>query len=86
MQRVDGCIAVLGVGAGKIPLEVLLAERERRDVVSGVDLFKMIDIAEHLIVAMIDDLVRIVRDSLTLGSVPSLLSYFQNRLDGNAIG
>jgi 4-hydroxy-2-oxovalerate/4-hydroxy-2-oxohexanoate aldolase len=36
-------------------------------VVTGVDLFKAMDIAEDLIVPMMDNLVRIDRDSLTLG-------------------
>jgi 4-hydroxy-2-oxovalerate/4-hydroxy-2-oxohexanoate aldolase len=66
-NRIDGSIAGLGAGAGNTPLEVLLAVLERMGVVTGVDLFKAMDIAEDLIVPMMDNLVRIDRDSLTLG-------------------
>lgn len=65
--RIDGSIAGLGAGAGNTPLEVLLAVLERMGVHTGVDLFKTMDIAEDVIVPMMDQLIRIDRDSLTLG-------------------
>jgi len=66
-NRIDGSIAGLGAGAGNTPLEVLVAVLERMGVETGVDLFKTMDIAEDLIVPMMDHMVRIDRDSLTLG-------------------
>ncbi|MFT4823847.1 MAG: 4-hydroxy-2-oxovalerate/4-hydroxy-2-oxohexanoate aldolase [Halioglobus sp.] len=66
-NRIDGSIAGLGAGAGNTPLEVLIAVLERMGVDTGVDLFKAMDIAEDLIVPMMDHLVRVDRDALTLG-------------------
>lgn len=66
-NRIDGSIAGLGAGAGNTPLEVLIAVCERMGVETGVDLFKAMDIAEDLIVPMMDHLVRVDRDALTLG-------------------
>ena len=66
-SRIDGSMAGLGAGAGNTPLEVFIAVCERMGVETGVDLFKAMDIAEDLIVPMMDDMVRIDRDALTLG-------------------
>jgi 4-hydroxy-2-oxovalerate/4-hydroxy-2-oxohexanoate aldolase len=66
-NRIDGSIAGLGAGAGNTPLEVLIAVLDRMGVDTGVDLFKAMDIAEDLIVPMMDHLVRVDRDALTLG-------------------
>ncbi len=66
-NRIDGSLAGLGAGAGNTPLEVFLAVCDRMGVETGVDLFKAMDIAEDLIVPMMDHLVRVDRDSLTLG-------------------
>jgi 4-hydroxy-2-oxovalerate/4-hydroxy-2-oxohexanoate aldolase len=66
-NRIDGSLAGLGAGAGNTPLEVFLAVCERMGVATGVDLFKAMDIAEDLIVPLMDHIVRVDRDSLTLG-------------------
>jgi 4-hydroxy-2-oxovalerate/4-hydroxy-2-oxohexanoate aldolase len=66
-NRIDGSLAGLGAGAGNTPLEVFIAVCERMGVETGVDLFKAMDIAEDKIVPMMDHLVRVDRDSLTLG-------------------
>jgi 4-hydroxy-2-oxovalerate/4-hydroxy-2-oxohexanoate aldolase len=66
-NRIDGSFAGLGAGAGNTPLEVLVAVLDRMGVHTGVDLFKAMDIAEDLIVPMMDHLVRVDRDALTLG-------------------
>ncbi|MCB1843637.1 MAG: 4-hydroxy-2-oxovalerate aldolase, partial [Halioglobus sp.] len=66
-NRIDGSLAGLGAGAGNTPLEVFLAVCDRMGVETGVDLFKAMDVAEDLIVPMMDHMVRVDRDSLTLG-------------------
>ncbi len=65
--RIDGSAAGLGAGAGNTPLEVLAAVLERMGVHTGIDVFKLIDVAEDLIVPMLDQQIRVDRDSLTLG-------------------
>ncbi|HBQ40301.1 MAG TPA: 4-hydroxy-2-oxovalerate aldolase, partial [Halieaceae bacterium] len=66
-NRIDGSLAGLGAGAGNTPLEVFLAVCDRMGVETGVDLFKAMDVAEDLIVPLMDHMVRVDRDSLTLG-------------------
>jgi 4-hydroxy-2-oxovalerate/4-hydroxy-2-oxohexanoate aldolase len=66
-SRIDGSVAGLGAGAGNTPLEVFLAVCERMGIETGVDLFKLMDVAEEIIVPMMDHMVRVDRDSLTLG-------------------
>ncbi len=65
--RIDGSLAGLGAGAGNTPLEVFIAVCERMGVETGVDLFKAMDVAEELIVPLMEHMVRVDRDSLTLG-------------------
>ena len=66
-SRIDGSVAGLGAGAGNTPLEVFLAVCERLGIDTGVDLFKLMDVAEDVIVPMMDQIVRVDRESLTLG-------------------
>lgn len=66
-NRIDAAAAGLGAGAGNTPMEVLVAVCARMGIETGVDLFKIQDVAEDLVVPMMDHIVRIDRDSLTLG-------------------
>lgn len=66
-SRIDASVAGLGAGAGNTPLEVLAAVCERMGIETGIDLFKVMDVGEDIIVPMMDHLVRVDRESLTLG-------------------
>lgn len=66
-SRIDGSVAGLGAGAGNTPLEVFAAVCERMGIVTGIDLFKLTDVAEDIIVPMMEHIVRVDRESLTLG-------------------
>ena len=66
-NRIDAAAAGLGAGAGNTPMEVLVAVLERMGVHTGVDVFKIQDVAEDLVVPMMDFPIRIDRDALTLG-------------------
>ncbi len=65
--RIDGSLAGLGAGSGNTPLEVFIAVCDRMGVETGVDLFKAMDIAEDMIVPMMEHIIRVDRDALTLG-------------------
>ena len=66
-SRIDVSVAGLGAGAGNTPLEVFAAVCERMGIITGVDLFKLMDLAEDMVVPMMDHMVRVDRESLTLG-------------------
>ncbi len=66
-NRIDAAAAGLGAGAGNTPMEVFIAVCARMGIETGVNVFKIQDVAEDLVVPMMDHLIRIDRDSLTLG-------------------
>ncbi len=65
--RIDAAAAGLGAGAGNTPLEAVVAVCNRMGITTGVDLFKVQDVAEDLVVPIMDQPIRLDRDALTLG-------------------
>ena len=65
--RIDAAAAGLGAGAGNTPMEVLVAVLTLMGVETGVDVAKITDVAEDLVVPMMDFPIRIDRDALTMG-------------------
>ena len=66
-NRIDAAAAGLGAGAGNTPMEVLIAVADLMGIETGVDLFKIQDVAEDLVVPIMDFPIRLDRDALTLG-------------------
>ena len=65
--RIDGSAAGLGAGAGNTPLETFAAVLDRMGVATGIDVFKLMDVAEDIVTPMMDQPIRVDRDSLILG-------------------
>lgn len=66
-SRIDASSAGLGAGAGNTPTEIFVAVCDRMGIETGCDLFALMDLAEDVVVPMMDHMVRVDRDSLTLG-------------------
>jgi 4-hydroxy-2-oxovalerate/4-hydroxy-2-oxohexanoate aldolase len=66
-SRIDGSAAGLGAGAGNTPLEVFNAVCHRMGIETGVDVMKLANVAEDLVVPMMDQPIRVDRDALMLG-------------------
>lgn len=66
-NRIDCSAAGLGAGAGNTPLEVFIAVCERMGIETGIDLYKIMDVAEDLVVPMMDRIIRVDREALILG-------------------
>ncbi|MBD8588356.1 4-hydroxy-2-oxovalerate aldolase [Peribacillus simplex] len=65
--RIDGSVRCLGAGAGNTQTEVLVAVLERMGIQTGVDLYKMMDLAEDIVAPILQSPQEITKDSLTLG-------------------
>jgi 4-hydroxy-2-oxovalerate/4-hydroxy-2-oxohexanoate aldolase len=66
-NRIDAASAGLGAGAGNTPMEVFIAVCSRMGIETGVDVEKIQDVAEDLVLPIMDAPIRIDRDALTLG-------------------
>ena len=65
--RIDGSIRCLGAGAGKTQTEVAVAVLDKLNIRTGIDVYKMMDIAEELVAPILEKPQEITRDSLVLG-------------------
>jgi len=65
--RIDGSIRCLGAGAGNTQTEVLIAVCERLGIKTGIDLYKIMDVAEDVVAPILQRPQEIDRDSLVLG-------------------
>jgi 4-hydroxy-2-oxovalerate/4-hydroxy-2-oxohexanoate aldolase len=66
-NRIDAAAAGLGAGAGNTPMEALVAVCALMGIETGVDVYKIQDVAEDLVVPIMDFPIRLDRDALTLG-------------------
>lgn len=66
-RRIDCACGGMGAGAGNTPMEVFIAVCNRMGIETGVDVFRISDVAEDLVTPIMDFPVRIDRNSLTLG-------------------
>ncbi len=66
-SRIDGSVAGFGAGAGNTPLEVFVAVCDRMGIDTGVDVDKIMDVAEDIALPLMPTPTRIDRDALTLG-------------------
>jgi 4-hydroxy 2-oxovalerate aldolase len=65
--RIDGSIRCLGAGAGNTQTEVLVAVLDRMGIQTGVDLYKIMDLAENVVAPILPKPQEITKDSLVLG-------------------
>lgn len=65
--RIDGSIRCLGAGAGNTQTEVLVAVLEKLGINTGIDLYKIMDVAEDIVAPLLPKPQEITKDSLVLG-------------------
>ncbi|MCM3078580.1 4-hydroxy-2-oxovalerate aldolase [Brevibacillus invocatus] len=65
--RIDGSVRCLGAGAGNTQTEVLLAVLDRMGLNVGIDIYKMMDLAENVVGSLLPRPQDINRGSLVLG-------------------
>jgi 4-hydroxy 2-oxovalerate aldolase len=65
--RIDGSVRCLGAGAGNTQTEVLVAVLDRMGIDTGIDLYKLMDLAEEMVAPILQAPQEITRDSLILG-------------------
>ncbi|SDI27537.1 4-hydroxy 2-oxovalerate aldolase [Alteribacillus persepolensis] len=65
--RIDGSVRCLGAGAGNTQTEVLVSVLERMNITTGIDVYKMMDLAEELVAPILQEPQEITKGSLVLG-------------------
>ncbi|MDQ0163059.1 4-hydroxy 2-oxovalerate aldolase [Bacillus alveayuensis] len=65
--RIDGSVRCMGAGAGNTQTEVLVAVLDRLGIQTGIDLYKIMDLAEEIVAPILPAPQEITRDSLILG-------------------
>lgn len=65
--RIDGSVRCLGAGAGNTQTEVLVAVLDRFGIETGIDLYKMMDLAENIVAPILPVPQEITKDTLVLG-------------------
>lgn len=80
-SRIDGSAAGFGAGAGNTPLEIFAAVAERMGIDTGIDVFKLMDVAEDSVLPMMAKPPRADRDSLTLGYAGVYSTFLYNAKD-----
>ncbi len=66
-ERIDGSIRCLGAGAGNTQTEVLVSVLDKLGIETGVDVYKIMDVAEDVIAPILPQPQEITRGSLVLG-------------------
>lgn len=66
-ERIDGSIRCLGAGAGNTQTEVLVSVLDKMSIQTGVDIYKIMDVAEEIIAPILPQPQEITRGSLVLG-------------------
>ncbi|QAV27706.1 4-hydroxy-2-oxovalerate aldolase [Neobacillus thermocopriae] len=74
--RIDGSARCLGAGAGNTQTEVLVAVLDRLGIETGIDLYKMMDLAEDIVAPILPAPQEITRDSLVLGYAGVYSSFY----------
>ncbi|HEV8344207.1 MAG TPA: 4-hydroxy-2-oxovalerate aldolase [Candidatus Binatia bacterium] len=64
---IDACTCGLGAGSGNTPTEVLVAVLDKMGYATGIDLWKIMDVAEEVVRPLMHKPVRIGKASLTMG-------------------
>ncbi|MCM3617573.1 4-hydroxy-2-oxovalerate aldolase [Sutcliffiella horikoshii] len=65
--RIDGSIRCLGAGAGNTQTEVLVSVLDRLKIQTGIDVYKMMDVAEEIVAPILQKPQEITREGLLLG-------------------
>lgn len=65
--RIDGSVRCLGAGAGNTQTEVLVGILEKLGIKTGVDFYKMMDLAEDIVAPILQTPQEITKGSLILG-------------------
>jgi 4-hydroxy 2-oxovalerate aldolase len=79
--RIDGSLRCFGAGAGNTQTEVLAAVCDRMGIKTGIDLYKIQDLAEDVVAPLLPVTPTITREAITLGhaGVYSTFAYHAKR-------